>query len=401
MTFEQIKDYSSKLIELKKEVSSYEENKFFSVIESIDGDLRNKGDLIEMNTVIGCYVEEYASITGYKKKNYAKVETDYFGKLPYLVNDIDEVVDGAFLQAGNLFFHTTPDWDSLDSQDPNPNESYNLHVDYDTWYENRPEDLVSPTEASLINTTEAAVSGGVLATIDAAVDTLNAYVVSLINKMNENTRKTSTDTTSINNAVNFSSGLIQWRADANRLSNVAVLSGLLSVRELFHDLRKVEIVSFMTVGDGADYYSIRNMLIKNRINKQTGTLNNVYRSFLMKDKSDIANNEKVEQLAYYTSLLLVKNILASGDGGFALTVERENNETSYSFSINDDFYIVGDKDVRPLELFSVRKILKGVIDGGVDENGAKLETPTTILDLNKKVSRLYTTDNNIRAVKIL
>jgi hypothetical protein len=111
--------------------------------------------LITTHTTLNTYITEYKLICGHVKDNYRQVSTqyNYQGTNYHTVNvdDIQEAIDGAFftstntndLPVGNLFFHTTSDWDQKGSTYAEPNETPdirnnfpigNTRYKYDAWW---------------------------------------------------------------------------------------------------------------------------------------------------------------------------------------------------------------------------------------------------------------------------
>jgi len=132
MTFSQIKDYSYQIVDLRSKIQEYEATKYNRVVDTVSSDRVDRENLLDINSVIDSYIDERKKITGLSKIKYTTTGNNY-DCLPYTVIDLKEVVDGAFLKPGNLFYHTVDGWDSLDVTNPDPILDPNLHASYETW----------------------------------------------------------------------------------------------------------------------------------------------------------------------------------------------------------------------------------------------------------------------------
>lgn len=166
LTAQEIKDMSSLILDYQSVQASNSQTTMKNQIPStIKNDEFLRDALVSTHTILNSYITEYKLICGHIKDNYTKVTTQYeYQGTKYSDNevyDLQEAIDAAFfnninnnnLPVGNLFFHTTEDWDNKGSVSAEPNESPDLRNDfpvgntrykYDEWWPDANSKLYKP-----------------------------------------------------------------------------------------------------------------------------------------------------------------------------------------------------------------------------------------------------------------
>lgn len=229
-----------------------------------------------------------------------------------------------------------------------------------------------------------------------AANEWKANLTSELGQINNNTRKNANVVNSINQITKALSAVNTWLAlsDANKYlsANLTTLYNAAIARRDFITVRAEQISDYLR---NSNIFPNRNTVIKLRLKKRSGTLNDVYRAIISVNNMDGMVLTSSDSKVYYEPKLTVQKGLTDGDNTKFFYVK-----TSDGLLKNDIVYINDDYGTE------MKTKIVSINDATMEDPDNKEDigsNPIAVkqITLENKYPAVYTKTNNVRIMKDL
>jgi len=212
--------------------------------------------------------------------------------------------------------------------------------------------------------------------------------------LNNNVNKNADVLYSIRQLTAFLNAINTWLAmtDANKYlaASLTTLLDATTTRINYISVRSAQISNYLTT---SNIFTKRNTIIKLRLKKRSGTLNDIYRAIVSVSSMDGMVSTSSDSKTYYEPKLTVQKGLTDGDNTKNFYVK-----TSEGFKVNDAVYITDDSGTE------MKTKIVGIYDTTMEDEDNKQDigsNPIAVkqIVLENKYPKTYAKANNVRIMK--